>query len=87
MIHLCIEADKKEVKIGANLEDSVNSIFVQMLRHYVEVFAWSYKDMLGLNTDIVVHRLPMKEGFSPIKQKVRRIRPDMSEKIKVEVMK
>ena len=43
--------------------------------------------MPGLDTDIVVHRLPMKEGCSPIKQKVRRMRPEMSEKIKAEVMK
>ena len=32
-----------------------------MLRDYVEIFAWSYEDMSGLDTDIVVHRLPTKE--------------------------
>ena len=32
-----------------------------MLRDYVEIFAWSYGDMPGLDTDIVVHRLPMKK--------------------------
>ena len=57
-----------------------------MLHEYVEVFAWSYKDMSGLDTDIVVHRLPMKEGCSPIKQKVHRMCPNMSKKIKAEVM-
>ena len=58
-----------------------------MLHDYVDIFAWSYKDMPGLDTDIVVHRVPMKEGFSPIKKKVFRMRPEMSEKIKAEVMK
>ena len=58
-----------------------------MLHEYVEIFACSYEDMPGLDTDIVVHRLPMKEGCSPIKQKVCRMRPEMSEKIKVEVIK
>ena len=58
-----------------------------MLHDYVGVFAWSYKDMSGLDTNIVVHRLPMKEGCSPNKQKVCRMRPDMSEKIKAGVMK
>ena len=43
--------------------------------------------MPGFDTDNVVHRLLMKEGCSPIKQKVRRMRPEMSEKIKAEVMK
>src|ERR1051325_11197229 len=43
--------------------------------------------MPGLDIDIVVHRLPTKEGFLPVKQKVRRMRPEMSEQIKAEVMK
>ena len=58
-----------------------------MLHEYVEIFACSYEDMPGFDTDIVAHRLPMKEGCSPIKQKVHHIRPKMSEKIKAEVMK
>ena len=58
-----------------------------MLRDYVEVFSWSYKDMPRLDTDIVVHRLPTKEDCPPVKQKVRCMWPEMSEKIKAEVMK
>ena len=58
-----------------------------MLHEYVEIFSWLYEDMSGLDTDIVVHRLPMKEGCSLIKQKVCRMRHEMSEKIKVEVKK
>ena len=55
------ETNKKEVKIGANLELSVKQRLIQMLRDYVEMFAWSYEDMPGLDTDIMVHRLPTKE--------------------------
>ena len=43
--------------------------------------------MPGLDTDIVVHHLHTKEDCPPVKQKVRRMRPEMSEKIKAEVMK
>ena len=43
--------------------------------------------MPGLDTNIVVHRLSTKEDCPPVKQKVRRMRHDMSEKIKAEVMK
>ena len=60
VINLGTEADKREVKIGANLEDRVKRRLVQMLHDYVEVFAWSYEDMSGLDTDIMVHRLPTK---------------------------
>ena len=58
-----------------------------MLCDYVDFFAWSYEDMSGLDTNIVVHRLPMKEGYLPIKQRVHRKHHKMYEKIKAEVMR
>ena len=54
------EVDRKEVKIGANLETKIKQCLIQMLHDYVEIFTWSYEDMPGLNTDIVVHCLPTK---------------------------
>ena len=86
-INLGTEEDKKEIKVGANLEPSVKERLIQLLHDYVEIFAWSYEDMPGLDTDIVIHRLPIREDCPPVKQKVCRMRPDMSEKIKANVMK
>ena len=60
-VNLGTETDRKEVKIGANLELSVKQRLIQMLHDYVEIFSWSYEDMPGLDTDIVVHHLPTKE--------------------------
>ena len=77
-VNLGTEIDKKEVKIGANLEESVKSRLIQMLHEYVDIFAWSYEDMPGLDTDILVHRLLMKESCSPIKQKVHCMRTEIS---------
>ena len=68
-INLGTEEDKKEVKVGANLEPSVKERLIQLLHDYVEVFAWSYEDMPGLGTDIMVYRLPTKEDCPPVKQK------------------
>ena len=61
---------RREVKIGENLEESINVRLIELLREYSDIFAWSYEDMPGLDTDIVVHRLSLKEGCSPIKQKL-----------------
>ena len=66
-MNLGTEEDKKDVKIGANLEDSVKKRLIKMLCNYVEIFSWSYEDMPELDTDIVVHCLLMKEDFPPIK--------------------
>ena len=55
-INLGTEEDKKEIKVGANLEPSVKEPLIRLLHDYVEIVAWSYEDMSGLDTDIVVHR-------------------------------
>ena len=71
-VNLGTEEDKKEVKIGANLELSVKQRLTKMLHDYMKIYAWSYEDMPGLDTDIVVHHLPTREDCPPVKQKVRR---------------
>ena len=47
VINLGTEEDKKEIKIGANLESSVKSRLDQMLRDYVEVLLGLMKICLG----------------------------------------
>jgi len=49
------EEDKKEIKIGASLDPTVKKRIIELLKEYVDIFAWSYQDMSGLDTDIVVH--------------------------------
>ncbi|KAK5813096.1 hypothetical protein PVK06_028542 [Gossypium arboreum] len=77
----------KEVKIGASIAAETKRDLIELLREFKDVFAWSYKDMPGLNTDIVVHRLPIKEEYKPVQQKLRRMRPNVLLKIKEEVKK
>ena len=43
--------------------------------------------MPGLDISIVEHHLPLKPECRPVKQKLRRTRPDMALKIKEEVKK
>ena len=43
--------------------------------------------MPGLSPDIVQHRLPLNPGCSQVKQKLRRMKPEMSLRIKEEVKK
>ena len=69
------------------MEKSVKERLIKLLHEYVDIFAWSYKDMLGLDIDIMVHILPLKECCSLVRQKLRRTRPDMSNKIQEEVLK
>lgn len=81
------EEEVKEIRIGALLDDKIKPRLIELLKEYVDVFAWSYQDMPGLDTDIVEHRLPLKPECPPVKQKLRRTHPDMAQKIKEEVQK
>jgi len=53
VINLGSEEDKKEVSIGASLDTDVKCKLTNLLKEYVDVFAWSYQDMPGLDTNIV----------------------------------
>src|ERR1043165_298041 len=86
-VNLGSEEDKKEVNIGALLDSSVKGKLINLLKEYVDVFAWSYQDMPGLDTSIVEHHLPLRPECLPIKQKLRRVHPEMADKIKKEVQK
>src|ERR1044072_2701415 len=66
-INLGSEEDKKEVNIGASLNSSVKGKLIELLKEYVDVFAWSYQDMPGLDTSIVEHHLPLRPECPPVK--------------------
>ena len=87
VINLGIEEERKKVKIGTTLSPATRKELINLLQDYSDIFTWSYQDMLGLDTDIVVHRLPLKEECMPVKQKLRRVKPEMLLKIKEEVKK
>ncbi|KAA3488360.1 RNA-directed DNA polymerase (Reverse transcriptase), Ribonuclease H [Gossypium australe] len=77
----------KVVKIGTCITKKMKRDLVGLLQEFKDVFAWSYQDMPGLSTDIVVHRLPIKEDCKPVQQKLKRMRPDIVLKIKEKVKK
>src|SRR3954469_22026131 len=86
-INLGTEEEPKNIKIGATLNEDIKATLIKLLNEYAEIFAWSYRDMPGLDTDIVIHRLLLKEGCAPVRQKRRRVRPGMDNKIREEVLK
>ena len=81
-INLGEEDEENEVKIGTNMTEETRKKLRTLLKEFKDVFAWSYQDMPGLDSDIVQHRLPLKLECPPIKQKLRRMKPEVSLKIK-----
>ena len=87
VINVGTEQDKRELKIGTLITTEERCSLTSLLQEYMDVFTWSYADMPGLDIDIVVHRVPLIEGCKPIKQKLRRTRPDILLKVKAEIKK
>ena len=87
LVDLGTGSEKKEVKVGTGMTAPIREELAALLRDYQDVFAWSYQDMPGLSHDIVQHKLPLNSGYSSVKQKLRRMKLEMSLKIKEEVKK
>ena len=81
------EENPKNLKVGESLIEELKEQMITLLGEYLDVFAWSYEDMSGLDLSIVVHQLPTREDIKPKKQKLRRVRLDLLLKIKEEVRK
>jgi hypothetical protein len=63
--------------VNKNLNVDYKNSLVELLREYVDCFAWNYQEMSSLSHDLVEHRLPIKVGFRPFKQHARRYNPLM----------
>ena len=77
----------RELKFGSDLSTDEQERFIQLLGSYLDVFAWSYEDMPGLDPSIVQHRLPLLPHVRPVKHKLRRLHPKWSLKMKEEIQK
>jgi hypothetical protein len=68
--------------VNKTLETDPRNEMIDLLKEYSDCFAWNYTEMSGLSREIVEHRLPIKSGFRPFKQKARTFRPDLLPRIK-----
>uniref|UniRef100_A0A2N9EQZ0 Uncharacterized protein n=1 Tax=Fagus sylvatica TaxID=28930 RepID=A0A2N9EQZ0_FAGSY len=67
IINLADEGEEpREVKIGTRCTTEQKEALIALLREFHEIFAWSYQDMPGLDTDIVIKEeveKQLKAGF------------------------
>jgi hypothetical protein len=79
---IAFEQEKKGLKTGMLIIAKYRNGLVTLLKKYTDVFAWSYADMPRLDTDIVVHKLPLIDKYKLVKHKLRRIRLDILIKLR-----
>ena len=87
MINLGNEGEQENpVKIRVNFPNMKDDL-IALLKEFKEIFAWSYQDMLGLDTEIVIHRIPVKSECLLVWQALRRMKLKIILKFKEEVEK
>ena len=76
-VNLGTDEDPKPTYLSAFLEIDEEVAYMNILKEYRDVFAWSYKEMPGLNPIVAVHQLAVKNGSRLVKQAQRRFRQDL----------
>jgi hypothetical protein len=75
----------RQTFVNKTLETNPRNEMIGLLKEYLDCFAWNYTDMSGLSREIVEHRLLIKSGFKPFKQKARTFHTDLLPRIKDEI--
>jgi hypothetical protein len=69
------EEDPKFVKLSSNLLREKRAEYTELLREFVDVFSWTYEDLRTYDTNVIEHKIPLKEEAKPFRQKLRQINP------------
>nr|GEY57544.1 reverse transcriptase domain-containing protein [Tanacetum cinerariifolium] len=81
------EFPDQEVVIGGSLSDKGRTALCSVLKKNLDIFAWQPSDMTGVPRSVAEHRLNIREGYSPVRQKKRGQAPERAKAIQAEVQK
>ena len=57
---------KRYTRFGADMEKKTKQDLIQFLKKNIDVFAWSHKDMPGIDPSIISYRLNVCSSTKPI---------------------
>ena len=61
--------------------------YVNLMKKYTDVLAWSYDGLKEYDTSIIQHTLPINPDEKPIRKKLRRINPMLLPIVEKEIKK
>ncbi|XP_057517940.1 uncharacterized protein LOC130798860 [Amaranthus tricolor] len=77
----------KRIKIGKDLPAPIRQDIVATLTEFRDIFAFSTEEMPGIPTNVMCHKLDIKPGYKPVKQKLRHQGKERIEAAREEVEK
>ncbi|GJZ65338.1 reverse transcriptase domain-containing protein [Tanacetum coccineum] len=81
------EYPEQTIMIGSTLTEEGRNKLCSLLQQNLDVFAWKPADMTGVPRHIAEHRLNVRKGCSPVRQKKRGQAADRNQAIQEEVGK
>lgn len=69
------DQEPKMIKLSKTLPTLIKQKYIELFKEFADVFAWSYEYLKSYDTEIIQHKIPLKENQKPFKQKLRRINP------------
>jgi hypothetical protein len=79
--------DPKYVKLSSSLSKEQMDEYVNLLKKNADVFAWKYEDIRTYDTNIIEHKIPLKEYTKPFRKKLKQINPMLLPIMEKEVKK
>nr|GEW78273.1 reverse transcriptase domain-containing protein [Tanacetum cinerariifolium] len=76
-----------EVVVGGSLSDKGRTELCSLLKKNLDIFAWQPSDMTRVPRSIAEHRLNIREGCPPVRQKKKGQAPERTKAIQAEVQK
>ena len=86
-INLRTPKNPKIIHFATSLSKDKKHEFVRFFLERQINFSWSYADMPRLDPELVLHHLPLKPGVEPVKQKLRKMHPQVALLVKEELKK
>ena len=74
-------------RVGVDLEEKIKRDLIHFLKKNIDVFAWSYEDMSGIDPSVITHRLNVCPSSMPVRQKKRVFALEKDKATKDEVQK
>jgi SOS response regulatory protein OraA/RecX len=71
----------------AHLSPEEENELIQFLNKNKDVFAWSAKDLQGVDKDIIEHTLETDEKITPKKQKLKKMSEEKVKAVEAEVQR
>jgi len=76
-LNLRTKEDPRSIYVSTMLMLEEEKEYFSLLSEYMDVFAWSYKEMPNLDPKIAVHSLAIKKGVSPKRHPERCCYPEL----------